>query len=210
MSEILLTGFTPFAGRAANGSWIAVSRLAEILADPAVTALEIPVIWGRPQQILESKLEGRVPHTIISLGEGKPGCFQLETLATNWRKPQTDIAGELPTESRIVAEGPSSYSSSAPLAHIRMQLVGRGIPVLLSLNAGNYLCEETLYVLEHYCRGRHQVERVMFAHVPPLGSKLNYKGRSKTCDEAILQDFATELYTSIDEVWKLRSQGPGK
>ena len=49
MSGILVTGFAPFKGRAVNASWITASAIASTgLAD----ALEIPVVWGAPWQIL--------------------------------------------------------------------------------------------------------------------------------------------------------------
>lgn len=197
MTNILLTGFTPFAGRDVNASWIAASLLQQHLGCADVASIEIPVEWGKPEKILDRAIRKFRPEIIISMGEGKRGCFQLETLALNLRARKQDNKDGYPPAAKVALAGPPSIKSSAPVFEIRRQLVSRGVPVLLSLNAGRFLCEETLFVLEHNCKRHAEVKLVLFVHVPPYGTSLKFKNQDRICDHELLLEFSRDLFEAV-------------
>ncbi len=206
MSRIIVTGFAPFEGRPVNASWIAASQLQENLGGNFLVTREIPVVWGEPERHLRALLDEEPnPVAIIALGEGKPGCFRLETLALNRRKPRVDNQAALPDHPKFVHDGPDSLRITAPLQTIRKELLERGVPVLLSVDAGSYLCEETLYLLEHRFRVQTSGDLALFVHLPPYDTTVEFKGTSRLCREELLLEFASDLYEVVTSQLERRS-----
>jgi len=198
MGRIIVTGFTPFDQRPVNASWVAATRLQQAMGAPALLSGEIPVVWGEPENSLSGLLaQEQRPAAIVALGEGKPGGFRLETLALNRRAVKPDNNGELPPHPQIVRDAPDSLRSTAPLLEIRRALLARKVPVLLSVDAGSYLCEETLYLLEHRFREWTENRLALFVHLPPFGTSLKFKGRQRLCEEELLLEFANDLIEVI-------------
>jgi len=203
--KILITGFSPFDGREHNASWIAARSLVaksplENGSGYELRAEQIPVCWGAPRKILEPIVSNWQPDCILSMGEGRPDVFMLETLARNIRKERTDNAGNFPAGAPICTSGPAHYSSSAPCAQIAARLRLANIPITLSTDAGAYLCEELLYTLEALREEHPSLKRVLFAHLPPFNSPLTYRNAPGQCDEAMLLDFASELLRAVVDV----------
>jgi pyroglutamyl-peptidase len=199
MTDILITGFTPFDGRPVNASWIAARALglSGHYRGHALRALEIPVCWGAPRIALARSLQSQVPGLIISMGEGEPGIFRIETRARNVRRERADNEGRLPEGVPNSATGPAERFSSFACEHLCRGLAAQGIPVRLSDDAGAYLCEELLYTLEEFKDLHPAIEQVLFVHVPPFGSTLVYKGREQLCSDALLTDFGQSLLQAL-------------
>lgn len=200
MGRIIVTGFTPFEKRPVNASWLVARQLQASCGPESLLASEIPVVWGEPENSLRRLIadEGS-PAAIIALGEGRPGCFRLETLAINKRAAKQDNEARLPPHPRFATAAPKSLRSSAPLLAIRQGLLARNVPVLLSVDAGGYLCEETLFHLEHRYRHCTQSRSAFFVHVPPYGTPLWFKGRQRRCDEELLLEFGTDLLDVVSD-----------
>ena len=197
MVNILLTGFSPYAGRSVNASWVAASLLQKQVNKPDVMAIEIPVVWGEPQRVMSETLRGYNPEIIIAMGEGKPGCIQLETLALNQRAHKRDNTDSFPIKENSCPDGPEVVKSSAPLVEIRNRLIGKGVPVLLSLDPGGFLCEEILYILETTCIHHPSVNLAMFVHLPPYGTPLRFRNRERVCEDELLLEFTTDLIEAV-------------
>ena len=199
MTDILITGFTPFDGRPVNASWIAartVSRRGQYRGH-TLRALEIPVCWGAPREALANSLQTQVPSLILSMGEGEPGIFRIETRARNTRRERADNAGRMPGGQPNSVTGPQERLSSFACEPLCQALAAQGIPIRLSDDAGAYLCEELLYTLEEFREAQSGNLRVLFVHVPPFGTLLRYKGKEQTCSEALLDDFGMALLDTI-------------
>ena len=188
-ASVLVTGFEPFDGRAANASWIAARSLA---LTPGVRVLCLPVIWGAPLETLHAICSDDCPHTILALGEGRDGWFDIETRARNTRADRPDNAGTVSTEP-IVRGGPQTVRASIDAANLRAQLVGLGHPVRISEDAGAFLCEETLYSLERLKELHEPLKRVAFCHMPPAGSKSDEQGALAQCTDDVARMFARDL-----------------
>lgn len=199
MSDILLTGFTPFDGRAVNASWIAASRLAQHgeYRGHVLRALQIPVCWGAPRRALATALQAQVPDLILSMGEGEVGTFRLETLARNVRRERPDNDGQLPAGVPNSLTGPALRHSNVACKTLREALAAQGIPIRVSNDAGAYLCEELLYTLEEFKESHPGIAQVLFVHVPPYGTLLEYKGETRLCAEALLEDVVLALLDAL-------------
>ena len=96
-AAVLAVGFGPFGGRPANGSWSATNSLKEKVA----ATLEVPVVWGKPGEMLAAQWEQSRPEIVLCFGEGYPGFFAVEAVARNERKPIKDVNGNLPPADKI-------------------------------------------------------------------------------------------------------------
>jgi len=199
MTDILITGFTPFDGRPVNASWVAARTLCRRgqYRCHTLRALEIPVCWGAPREALANSLQTQVPDLILSMGEGEAGIFRIETRARNTRRERADNAGRLPEGQPNSLSGPQERLSSFASGAVCEALAAQGIPIRLSVDAGAYLCEELLYTLEEFREAQSGNLRVLFVHVPPFGTLLRYKGEEQTCSEALLDDFGLALLDAI-------------
>lgn len=197
MSDILITGFTPFDGRKVNAAWIAAKAIKQSGVNPGLEIVEIPVIWGKPQKILQPLVKANCPVWLIALGEGREGWFDIETLACNKRNPRVDINQNLPPQPLIDANGPESRKSTFNALALQRELSFEGVaqtfPVRRSQSAGGFLCEEMLYVIEAFKAQYARLEHVLFVHIPPFGSELCVGGRRVKCDEKMLANFGLLL-----------------
>jgi pyroglutamyl-peptidase len=198
MSHILVTGFTPFDGRTHNASWIAARNLCSTHGTHHVLhGVRIPVVWGQPCKLISVSVQRWQPRIIISMGEGKPGGFALETRARNVRAERADNNGCVPLGEVVEASGESVRYSSASIQKIADSLMALGINTSCSDDAGAYLCEELLYCLEGVKSYHARMDCVIFVHVPPFGSPLQYRGQQTHCNAALLQDFSKALMSTI-------------
>lgn len=173
MPVILLTGFEPFGpGRPPNPSWEAVKPLdGREWHGYRLVAKQLPCVWGEPLDKLQTHIDAHRPVAIFSFGQGAPGAFAIETRASNQRGTFPDNAGKSPARREIVADGPGEVKATIDAEKLRAILVKQGHSVRISTSAGQYLCEETLYTLEHLKTKHADVRHVMFCHVPPLDGK---------------------------------------
>ena len=200
MTKILVTGFMPFDGRKMNASWIA----AQSIVGSDIKAVEIPVEWGKPREILASSLNHFEADLIISFGEGHVGEFNIETKARNTRKQRADNTGALPSpsnfpdgEEEILASIDARDLQERILSSTKLSSTKEAIPLKLSADAGAFICEETLYTLERMKSQIPKLRAVVFIHLPPFATPLNYLGKDTICDESLLADFAKRAVDAI-------------
>ena len=193
MAKILLTGFTPFDGRDINASWVAAQTFTD------ANHLEIPVVWGQPLSLLSTAITEHKPDIVISLGEGHEGYFAIETRARNSRKQRKDNNNDMP-ESDIVPGGPDALPASIDTIAIQQQLSRWAIPVKTSEDAGQFLCEETLYCLETLKIEQPGIAKVVFTHLPPYGTSVQYQNQERVIDESLLKDFVKRLVDVVENL----------
>ncbi len=190
MDHILVTGFEPFDGRLINASWIVAASAA---ASVNANCLRLPVSWGAPGQLLLDYCRQRHPAAIIALGEGGPEGFRLETLASNQRKDRPDNRGKRPGGQPVDPAGPDQRRASFPYDALLTRLDADGYRVRLSSDAGGFLCEETLYVLEGLRESQPDLKHVAFVHVPPYDThSVDYAQFGKTLMRRCLEIIASQ------------------
>ena len=131
------------------------------------------------------------------MGEGEPGVFRLESVANNARRERADNDGSFPGGRVIDPDGPSCRTASADCATLCDALTALAVPVRVSTDAGAFLCEELLYTLESMRDTQPTLNTVLFVHVPPFGTALEFRGRQRVCDEALLLEFAGLLLACV-------------
>ena len=164
---VLLTGFSPFGGRSANVSWDAVAPLEGTrIAGALVHCVRLPVEWGKLSDPLRDALDRWHPCAVLCLGEGRPGRWSVELVATNRVMPYPDNLGLPPGRTMVIPGGPASYPTTLPVDAVVEALGRKGTyPVERSSDAGRYLCEECFFTLQHLARDRTGPHG--FLHVPP-------------------------------------------
>ncbi len=167
MPTILLTGFEPFDGAATNSSWDAVQLVARKWRGGAtlVTAC-LPVEFVRAGDVLEALIIEHSPDLVIATGiAGGRTKVTPERVALNRADARIpDNAGVQPTDEVVLAGGPDAYFSRLPVRDMVARMVLAGIPAEISLSAGTYVCNETMYRLMHHVAERPIVAG--FIHVP--------------------------------------------
>ena len=196
MPGILVTGFAPFKSRTVNASWMTASAIARTgLAD----ALEIPVVWGAPSKILNEYCQNQCPDTIVGLGEGNVQGFKIETVARNTRGKKLDNSNQYPGVQLIEHSGPETYTTEFDVDLLHRNLLRGNFPVQVSSDAGQFLCEETLYTLESLRHIHEQLQHVVFIHVPPFGTTLTGTGQ-RSSDTGFYEAFGQYLINTVKEM----------
>jgi pyroglutamyl-peptidase len=172
--RLLLTGFEPFAGATVNPSAEVVRLLAErgFSAGPRVrlhTAI-LPVVAEKIPAVLTGLLNEYQPDWVVSLGEARGRtAINLERIGVNLLDFGTpDNQGVLLQDTPIVPHGPAAYWSNLPLRAMQTAMQAQGVPAVLSLSAGAYICNQVLYTSLHWAAEHRPACQVGFFHLPSL------------------------------------------
>jgi len=168
---ILLTGFGPFPSVPANATSVLVPRLAaaaaDVFAGSAVVHEILPTEWhaglARASQLYRQHRPVLALHFGVS---SRANGFEIETRGRNYCSAALDAAGLLPPLDRISLHGPEFLPASLPAAHIVQRLRRRGIPAVVSRDAGGYLCNALLYRTAELARSHPAPMRSGFIHLP--------------------------------------------
>ncbi len=162
--SVLVVGFEPFDGATVNPS----GELARLL-DGEVA----PVDSARIGPWLESALARRRPAVVLGLGESRTSpLIRVERVAVNLLDFEIpDAGGAQPQEQPVVANGPPAYFSDLPVRAMRDAIRAAGLPAVLSVGAGTYLCNQFYYLVRH-----HGLPST-FLHLPSLPEQVAYERR---------------------------------
>jgi pyroglutamyl-peptidase len=163
----LVTGFEPFGGALINPSELLVRALEEP-ANPALVAAVLPVSYRRAALELERLLELHRPELLLLFGlDQSTPHVKLETLAINRddaRVPDSD--GDQRAGVPIVVGAPAAHPSTLPLDAMVATAARAGEPVVLSNDAGGYVCNHVFFTAQHLAATRYPNCRSGFVHVP--------------------------------------------
>lgn len=168
MKHLIITGFDPFGGEAINPSWEAVKRLPGTIGGYRLTKLQIPTVFGAAARTVLAAAEADLPDVILCVGQaGGRDAVTPERVAINLNDARIpDNAGNQPAEAPIDPEGPDGIFATVPVAAMAQAIRAAGLPGAVSLTAGAFVCNDTLYrLLRHYAGTS---TRVGFIHVPSL------------------------------------------
>lgn len=168
---IFVTGFGPFGERARNPSERVVRRLLRRPPRGArVEGLVLPVDAARAVPLLLEAVDRLRPEAVVCLGEapGRP-AISLERVAVNLLDFSIpDNAGRKPQGEPVIPEGPAAYFATLPLKELQAAMQGAGVPTVLSLSAGSYLCNQVMYALLHHLAQGSRTVPAGFIHLPAL------------------------------------------
>lgn len=179
--KILVTGFGAFPGARTNPSATLVqnlagkhaARLARLGIDLHVRLL--PVVFDAVPALLDAISKAVRPNAILHVGlASRRRCASIELLARNRISPlRVDAARKLPLAATIQPGG-ANRKSTLPHQAIRHILQASGIHTRLSINAGDYICNQTLYL----SLARADVS-AGFIHIPRLAGRIRRKSGTR-------------------------------
>jgi pyroglutamyl-peptidase len=159
--KILVTGFKPFLGEKINPSEMLASELEQNF--PEVTALVLPVEFGKSFEILKKHLQDHTYDYVIEIGQAAGRskiCF--EKIGLNWVQTEhKDESGSQPQSGSIV-EGPLALMTTFPVDTVYQKLKAEQFPVEISFSAGAFVCNDL------YFRTLNEFKnlKTVFVHVP--------------------------------------------
>ena len=154
--KILVTGFEPFGPDAVNAAWEAVSRLPEAIGGAEIVKRRLPVEYEAGPARLEALVEELAPDAVLSVGQAAGrAALTPELVGINWQDASLpDNAGVLCQGEPIDPAGADAHFSSLPVKEMVSAIRGAGVPAQLSLSAGAYICNATLYRLAGLAKER--------------------------------------------------------
>ena len=159
MKKMLITAFEPFGGSGINTSALVLERLPERIGAYEVEKTLLPVVF---RKAAEAAL--RCPaDAVFLLGEaGGRETVTPECRGRNLRDARIpDHEGNRPSGERILPDAPEEYRSVFPLEEIIEQMRTEGYGIMLSEDAGTYVCNDTFFLT-----GIQSPVPVQFIHVP--------------------------------------------
>lgn len=168
MKKMLITGFDPFGGESINPAWEAVKGLPDVIGPYALTKLQIPTVFNLATDTVLNAAQSLCPDVILCVGQASGrDAVTPERIAINLMDSSIpDNHGSRPTERPCVAGGPDAYFATVPVRAMADAIVQAGLPGKVSLSAGAFVCNDTLYRLLHHYHA--SPTRVGFIHVPYL------------------------------------------
>jgi len=168
--SVVISGFEPFNGESLNPSWEVARHLEGKMVDNhPLVAVRLPSVFGEAVECLWGAVAHLQPAAILCLGEaGGRSAISVERVAINLEDARIpDNRGQQPRDRPVIPDGPAAYFATLPVRAIVERLTGAGIPAELSLSAGAFVCNHTLYGLLHRLGAQSPV-RAGFLHVPYL------------------------------------------
>lgn len=164
--RLLITGFDPFGGGAANPSSQAVMNLPDRVGDFVLCKLTIPTVFGKAAALVLEAAERFGPDVILCVGlAGGRDAVTPERIAVNIRDARIpDNDGNQPAGQFVDPEGPAAYFATVPVEDMAKAIRDAKIPASVSNTAGTFVCNDVLYTLLHRYAGTHT--KVGFIHVP--------------------------------------------
>ncbi|QUQ62678.1 pyroglutamyl-peptidase I [Kutzneria sp. CA-103260] len=166
MTTVLLTGFEPFGGDAANPSWDAV-ELADVPGVNLVKQL-LPCGFDASVTVLRKAVEAADPDLVIAVGlAGGREAITPERVAINLDDARIpDNSGRSPVDEPVVDGGPAAYFTGLPVKAGVAALRAAGLPAAVSHTAGTFVCNHVFYGLMHLIATERPGLRGGFVHVP--------------------------------------------
>lgn len=185
MKHLIITGFDPFGGEAINPAWEAVKLLPDSIGCYRLTRLEIPTVFGKAAQTVLAAAEADHPDVILCVGQaGGRSAVTPERIAINLMDARIpDNEGNQPSEAPIDPEGPDGIFATVPVSAMAAAIRDIGLPGMVSLSAGAFVCNDTLYRLLRRYEGTGT--RVGFIHVPFLPQQAKEGVPSMEPDEIV-------------------------
>ncbi|MEZ5776422.1 MAG: pyroglutamyl-peptidase I [Hyphomicrobiaceae bacterium] len=192
-SRILVTGFGPFPGVAVNRSGALSEQVAEAAhrAFPGVraTPIVLPTEWQAGPAVLAAALARTEPDIALHFGvSSRAHGFVVETVGRNRCRLKADAAGAGPASADLSPEGPASLSCAPEARRIAAALRRLDLPVSLSSDAGDYLCNAVFFhSLAAAAAGGGR--RVAFIHIPVAAAAGRAAGTAAgrgLCDKSLV------------------------
>ncbi|HEY1372962.1 MAG TPA: hypothetical protein VGH50_10875 [Candidatus Binatia bacterium] len=148
--RILVYGFSPYKEFKSN---ITQKIIRKLPRSANLKKIVFPVRFDKAQFI--GAIEKHRPDVILGLGQCGSGKYlRIERRAVNRRRNGKEEKGRA-----IRRGGPRSLAPT-------LRLTTRGFGAITSSNAGDYVCNFSMYIILDYLRRRRRKARFGFVHIP--------------------------------------------
>jgi pyroglutamyl-peptidase len=173
---ILVTGFGAFPGAPENPTQLLMRTLAVLERRLARRGVKLerrvlPVIYDEIGSTLERLIAEIAPDAMLHFGlAARRSAISVETRAVNrLGLMHPDAVGHLPKTRSVLSNGEAfSLKARVPTSRLHAALRQAGIASALSIDAGDYVCNQTFYLSLAMAEGTQR--RVGFIHVPKMGA----------------------------------------
>ncbi|MBR4905691.1 MAG: pyroglutamyl-peptidase I [Clostridia bacterium] len=171
--ELLITSFEPFGGETENASMLAVNALPDTVGPWHLHKAVLPVEFGTAGDRAVALAEEIGAEVVICVGQaGGRGAVTPELVALNLQQaPIPDNAGRSPQYEPVVSGAQDAYFSTLPVIRMADAMRENGVPGVLSLSAGLYVCNDLYYHVLHHFHGTGV--RAAFIHVPAASGTIS-------------------------------------
>lgn len=166
--KVLVTGFDPFGGESVNPALEAVMRLPDTIAGAEIIKEEVPTVFQKSGEVLESLIVKHEPDVVICVGQaGGRSSISVEKVAINFVEARiADNEGNQPRDLKIKEDGETAYFSTLPIKALVMNMRKHEIPANISYTAGTFVCNDIMYNLLYMLNRKYPQMRGGFIHVP--------------------------------------------
>jgi pyroglutamyl-peptidase len=173
---VLVTGFGGFPGAAQNPTSALIRQLERHRPKLARQGIRLelrilPVLYDALPKVLHELHETIGPDIVLHFGlASRRKCLSLETRAKNRLSLlHPDAGGARAKQFQVVPRDPAFLQARFPVSMIKAQLNRAGLKTQSSIDAGDYICNQALYLSL-----KNSTPLVGFIHVPKL-NRLNLK-----------------------------------
>ncbi|HYC17381.1 MAG TPA: pyroglutamyl-peptidase I [Pseudolabrys sp.] len=182
-TTILVTGFGPFPGAPFNPTGPLVERLARLrrpaLADVRIVPHVFETSYAAVDRELPDLLDRHKPDALLMFGLApRAKTLRIETRARNAATHLRDVSGQTLRRRLIVGGGPSALPLPARSRHLLGSVRDTRIPVVLSRDAGRYLCNYLCWRAAEATAGNGP-RAAAFIHVPPVARTIRRPGKRR-------------------------------
>lgn len=208
--KVLVTGFNPFGGESVNSALKAVELLGNKIADAEIIKVEIPTVFRKSVEAIESAIIMHKPQIVILVGQaGGRSDIAIERVAINLDDARIrDNENNQPIDEVIYSDGKNAYFSSLPVKAVMASLKENGIPSAISNTAGTFVCNHVFYSLMYLIEKKYNNIRGGFIHVPFLPEQVvNLLNVSSMSLETIKNGMEIIIESTINHKDDVRSVG---
>ena len=173
MTTILLTGFGPFPGAPFNPTEPLIKRLVRVrrpaFAGANIVSHIFATSYAAVDRELPSLLRDHNPDVLLMFGlAGQTRHLRVETLARNTLAGLPDAQGVAPAMHAIAPEQISTRTLPVPARRLVAAARAARVPVALSRDAGQYLCNYLCWRAAHAAGAPNGPRIAAFVHVPMI------------------------------------------
>ena len=173
MRAILVTGFGPFPGAPFNPTGPLAQKLARLrrpsLADVTIVAHVFPTSYVAVDRELPQLLARHKPDALLMFGLAlRARTLRIETRARNSLMLLPDAGGVALKRHAIDPGGPAAIALPAPARELLGAARAARVPVVLSRDAGRYLCNYLCWRAAEAARKPGGPAIAAFVHVPMI------------------------------------------
>ncbi len=175
MITLLVTGFGPFPGAPFNPTTPLVKRLARLrrpgLADVRIVGHVFPTSYTAVERELPALIARHKPDALLMFGlSTRAKRLRIETRGRNALALLPDVKGATVPRGKIAPGGPPALTMPAPAMRLLNAARTAHVPVMLSRDAGRYLCNYLCWRAAEAATAKGGPRLATFVHVPPISS----------------------------------------